>query len=848
MPQGRLRVYLGVAPGAGATHSLLDEARRRHDRGVDVVIGVLDDRGRPPLLALAEGLERSDGPRLDTAALLRRRPATVLVDNLADPADPADPSSPPRWAEAERLVAAGIDVVGTVDVRVVESLRERVEALTGQPVPHTVPDRFLVGADQLQVVDISPQGLRRRLAHGGLYGPDEIDAVRSAGLRPRTLGGLRELALRWVLATVPGQHEAWAREVGDDEPVPAVTERLLVGLSGGPDTAAVLHRAFALAGATPSADVLAVHVLAQPSAGRTDVQDLRERAEAVGARFQPVVGTDVAAALLDVARAERATQVVVGVTHRGTRVRTGLLARWTRHADIAADVVALADPGLDVHVVGTRDADPSSTMPARRRGLSPWRVGVGFVLALALPALLTVALLRAGTHVGLPGDALVLLLGAVITSLVGGLWPAVVGALVGSTMLNYFFIPPVRTLRVAESHNVITIVVFVVVALLVSAVVHRAAATAAEAARATAESRTLSAVASSALHGEEALPALLDQLCAAFGMRTAALLERVDDHGRWRVVAARGAEPPTLPSEADAQVPAGTGRVLALSGRTLAAADRRVLQAFADRAQGLIEREALARSAAVAERLAATERLRDALLAAVGHDLRTPLASATAAVSSLRGHDVSWTDEERAELLATAEESLDRLARLVSDLLDLSRLRAGALTVRREPVWLDEIIPAALDELGDAGRGVGLRVPLELPPALADPALLTRILVNVVGNALRYATAGGPPLVTASATADRVEVRVIDTGPGIPQADVERVFLAFQRSGDTTNRAGLGLGLALSRGLAEAMGGSVLPEETPGGGLTMVIGLEVASLDESAGSAEPGRREREEEA
>ncbi len=862
MPRGRLRVYLGVAPGVGVTHALLDEGVRRRARGTDVVVGVVDERGRAPLRRLGDALERvGDGHRLDAEAVIRRRPSVVLVDNLADPADPDDPgtSGRPRWAEVEQILAAGIDVVATTEVSAILSLGEVVERVTGSRPRHTVPDRTLREADQLELVDMAPQALRRRLAHGGLYGPEDIDAARSAGFRPGALGALRELALLWVAGTVPRQHEAWARSLGEAQAaVPAVEvgERLLAALSGGPETGAVLHRAARLAAGIPGAELLAVHVLSAPEPGRAgiDPRALRELAEGVGVGFQQVVGDDVGLALVEVARAEGATQVVAGAAHPRRPSRWSGWGRRTGRAGVVARLVELAGDGLDVHVVPAATAErPGASMPALSRSLSRTRRAAGFALSAALPAVLTWLLLAAGTRVGLPGDSLLLLLGVVVTSLVGGLWPAVLGAVVGSTMLNYFFIPPVRTFRVAEAHNVMTIVVFVVVAVLVSAVVHRAAATSAQAARASAESRTLSAVASSALHGEDALAALLDQLRSSFAMTSAALLSRATGpgppgRGEWAVVLARGPEAPTTPAEADVQVAAGTDLVLAMCGRTLAAADRRVLQAFAAQAQGLIERDALARSAAVATRLEATERLRDALLAAVGHDLRTPLASATAAVSSLRSHDVAWSQDEREELLETAEESLLRLGRLVADLLDLSRLRAGVIAVECVPVWVDEILPPALDELGEAGRRVGLRVPDDLPPALADPALLTRALVNVIGNALRYAPPAQAPVVTASAAAGRVEVRVVDTGPGIPSEDTERVFVPFQRFGDTDNRAGLGLGLALSRGLVEAMGGSLTPEETPGGGLTMVLRLPAAPVTTATPLPEPGQRERQEHA
>jgi len=473
-------------------------------------------------------------------------------------------------------------------------------------------------------------------------------------------------------------------------------------------------------------------------------------------------------------------------------------------------------------------------------GLPRWRRVLGLALGLLLPTALTAALLALGSAVGLAGDALVLMLAVVVTALVGGLWAAVVCALLGSTLLNYWFIPPVRTFHIGEPHNYWTVVAFVLVGLLVSAVVHRAASTATAAARAAAEARTLSEVAKATLRGEDALPTLLEHMRRAFGMTSASLLRRdPSGSGTWQVVAARGSEAPREPELADVQLPAGEDLVIALSGRPLSGSDRAILGAFAAQAQALLERDELARAAAVAARLEASERLRDALLAAVGHDLRTPLASATAAVSSLRSRDVTWSEDEREELLATADESLARLAALVSDLLDLSRLRAGVLSVLRQPLWLDELLPPVLDELGANAAKVVVALPEDLPAVVADAALVVRVLVNVVGNALRHApTDAPPPELTGLVNGDRVELHVIDHGAGVPARDRERIFTAFQRLGDTDNTAGLGIGLALSRGLVEAMGGTLEATDTPNGGLTMVLALPAAPG--SASEVTPG--------
>jgi two-component system sensor histidine kinase KdpD len=478
----------------------------------------------------------------------------------------------------------------------------------------------------------------------------------------------------------------------------------------------------------------------------------------------------------------------------------------------------------------TEDAGmPVGALPetSNVRDLPRSRQLAGLAMALALPVVLTAGLVRLGSAVGLAGDALTLLLAVIVTALVGGLWAAVVCALLGSTLLNYWFIPPVRTLQIGEPHNVWTVVGFVLVGLLVSGVVHRAASTASAATRAAAEARTLSEVARATLRGEDALPTLLEHMRQAFGMTSASLLRR--DHSgtrTWQIVDVRGPEAAHEPTMADVHVPAGEDLVIALTGRPLGSSDMALLGAFAAQAQALLERDELARRAALTARLEASERLREALLAALGHDLRTPLASATAAVSSLRSSDVTWTRDEREELLSTADESLQRLASLVSDLLDLSRLRAGVLTVMSQTLWLDELLPPVLDELGPEAAKVRIELPDDLPPVVGDAALIMRVLVNVIGNALRHVPSDAPaPVLTGHTRGDGVELHVVDHGRGVPEPERERIFSPFQRLGDTDNTTGLGIGLALSRGLVEAMGGTLEPTATPGGGLTMVIAL-----------------------
>ena len=402
-------------------------------------------------------------------------------------------------------------------------------------------------------------------------------------------------------------------------------------------------------------------------------------------------------------------------------------------------------------------------------------------------------------------------------------------AVAGSVLLNYYFTPPIHTFTIAEANNALALVIFVAVGLVVSSLVDGAARRSHQAARASAESELLVTTAGSVLRGQQALAAVLTRVREAFGMESVTLLERGPEPGAGWVPAATAGERPVLtPEAADTEVPVTDRLVLALRGRPLPATDRRVLGAFAAYAATALEQERLTAEAQAARPIAEADRMRTALLAAVSHDLRTPLASAKAAVTSLRATDVQWAPADHDELLATADESLDKLAHLVDNLLDMSRLQAGALAVFPRPADLAEIVARSLDDLGPSADQVVVSIPEDLPEVAVDPGILERVIANLTANALRYSPPDAPPALRGSVLRDRVELRVIDRGKGIPAADWTRMFVPFQRLGDTDNTTGVGLGLALSRGLTEAMNGTLEPEETPGGGLTMTLSLPAA--------------------
>ncbi|TDO54550.1 two-component system sensor histidine kinase KdpD [Kribbella sp. VKM Ac-2527] len=849
-PRGHLRIYLGAAPGVGKTYKMLGEAQRRHERGTDVVVGFVETHGRSHTAEMLEGLEvvprkildhrGASFTEMDLDAILTRRPQVVLVDELAHTNVPGSRNNK-RWEDIDDLLSAGIDVISTVNIQHLESINDVVEKITGVPQRETVPDRVVRAADQIELVDMTPEALRRRMAHGNVYTADKVDAALGNYFRVGNLSALRELALLWLADRVDAGLQQY-REQHDIDSTWEARERVVVALTGGPEGETLIRRAARIAARSSGGDLLAVHVTRSDGLTGVDPARLaqqRRLIESIGGTYHQVVGDDIPAALLSFARAENATQLVIGASRR-----TWLGSLLTGPGIGFTSIQESGD--IDVHIV-THSEVGRGRLPRLTGGnLSKRRLIYGFALAVLLPPLLALLLGLGGDTLNLTSNVLAFLLAVVVVALVGGLWPAILMAIAGTLVLNYFFTPPVGTFTIAELNNALALGIFVAVAALVSSVVDRAARRTRQAARAAAESETLATLSGTVLRGETALPALLERVREAFGMTGACLMERIDDDEMsetWRPLAGAGTPTCRRPEDGDAEIPGREDLVLVLQGRQLAADERRLVGAFAAHAAALVDRTRLSEAAAEAKPLAEADKLRTALLRAVGHDLRSPLASAKASVTSLRSSDVDWTPAEREELLETADESLDRLSRLVDNLLDLSRLQAGVLPVFTRPTALDEIMPGVLAELGESARQLTVEVSEDLPLVDVDPALLERVVANLLANAIRHSPPGQAPLLTGSSLGDVVEIRVIDRGPGIPREDRDRVFAPFQRLGDTDNTTGVGLGLALARGLAEAMHGTLQPEDTPGGGLTMVVSMPAATTRQAEAPV-PGRLER----
>lgn len=823
MPRGRLRVLLGAAPGVGKTYTMLEEGRRLRSAGKDVVVAVVDTHDRAATAAMVVGLEVV--PRatvyhrgvtlseLDLDAVLSRRPDIALVDELAHTNAPGFAHTK-RWQDVEALLDAGIDVISTVNIQHIESLNDVVEQITGIAQRETIPDTLLRGADQIEVVDLAPQALRDRLADGLVYPATRIDAALSNYFRLGNLTALRELALLWLADEVDSSLQNYRKEHGIADKW-ETRERVVVALTGGVEGETLIRRGMRIASRSAGGDLLAVHVtsndgLRESNPGALSAQ--RTLVEQFGGTYHQVVGNDVPRALVEFARASNATQLVIGVSRRSR------LAALLTGPGIGSTVIRESGD-IDVHIVSHAAAGGRMRLPHLGGGLSVRRRVLGFVLALAGGPLLTWMLTGSRSNDSITSDVLSYQLLVVLVALVGGIWPALFAAALSGITLDYFFVEPLHTITIAKPLHLLALGLFIVIAALVSLVVDIAARRTRSALRAASESELLATIAGGVIHGDDAMQALVSRTRESFGLAGVRLL--ADDQ-----VLTTDGEP--ADQEHTTLLPVGTRAMLELSGRDLAAADRRLLAVIIAQLDAALEHRDLSATAVQFGPLADADRVRSAILAALGHDLRRPLAAATAAVTSLQSTDVIWSDDDRAELLDAAQISLQNLATLVTNLLDVSRVQAGVLAVSLNSVDVDDVLPAALDELDLAPGDVELDIPADLRPVSADAVLLQRVVVNLLGNALRYSPDGTRPLVKASEFGHVVELRIVDAGPGVPAEHRDDIFAPFQRLGDTDNESGIGLGLALSKGFVEGMNGSLFAEDTPGGGLTMVVSLPIA--------------------
>ena len=834
--RGRLTVYLGAAPGVGKTYAMLGEAQRRSARGTDVVVGFVETHDRQLTAAQLDGLEVLPRRRtnyrgavfteLDVDAVLARRPAVVCIDELAHTNVPGSRHAK-RAQDVEQIRAAGIDVITTVNIQHLESLNDEVARITGVRQRETVPDDVVRTADQIQLVDMAPDALRRRMAHGNIYAPEKVDASLTSYFRVGNLTALRELALLWLADRVDDALGDYRRIHRIRDPWPT-KERIVVAVTGGSESETLLRRGARLAQRAAGSELLAVHVVTADGlqlAQEATLARVQELVVSLGGTFHSVVGDDTAGAVVDFAVGTNATMIIVGVSRHGRlrRLFTGT----------TGDRIAAAAGTIDVHLVTHEEIARTSRPHVASSPLSPRRQVFGWVSALVVPLLLVWWLHQTATTADptnqLPLASVLLLAATVLVALVGGRWPAVLAAVVGFLNLNWWFTAPVHRFTIAQPRNLVALIVFLAVAVGVATVVDGASRRTEEAVRARAEAATMSALSRSVLTGHDTAEAIVARVRETFGQRSVALLGRDEAQG-WIRLAGAGLGHADRPESGDAQVTVDDDRIMVLRGDPLRAADQRMLEAFATQMSLVLEYRRLREHAERAATLERAEATSTALLRAVSHDLRTPLATMRAAVDGLRPGTLP--DSDRHVLVESAATSADQLERLIDNLLDLSRVEAGLVRPALEPVSLEEVLPMAL--AGQPAEAVSFEVAEDTPLVRTDPGLLERVVANLVTNAVR-ASSGTAVRVLAHVLADVVEVIVVDRGPGVPEAQRERMFEPFQRL-DDTSPGGLGLGLAVARGLSEAVGVRIWAEDTPGGGLTMVLAVPRADQPSETGA------------
>jgi two-component system sensor histidine kinase KdpD len=831
MSRGWLRIYLGAAPGVGKTYAMLNEGTRRHDRGTDVVIGYVETHGRvhtaeqigtlpvqPRRTVTYRGqvLEEMDLP-----GLVQRAPDVVLVDEFAHTNAPGVEHEK-RWQDVGELLDAGINVITTLNLQHLESINDVVQTITGAVQRETVPDAIVRTAEQIELVDMTPEALRRRLAHGNVYPSDRIDAALSHFFRPGNLAALRELALLWLADRVDDEMTAY-RERHGIAWAWETKERVVVSVTGSPSSERLIRRASRIA-ARSRAELVGVTVRRDDGL-RVNGDDGLARSiallEELGGRYEEVLGNDVAKALVTVARSENATQLVIGATRRSWRaelVSGSIVQRCVREA--AGEI--------DVHIIGADvDEEPSAPRTLVRRRFSPLSrrriVSALFLGLIAFPIVTELLLLNPGSQTLSLALSSYLLIVIAVAAL-GGLFPGLLAAAVAFLLSNWEFTPPIHTFTIADQRDVLALVSFFVAAITVSSLVDYAARRSADAVRAQRDARALARMASHISSGHEALREMIADLVRIFDLQGAEL--RQVGAGEALDNAAFGAI-----GEDAHEVPLDRDHVLVISGRQLDPESTELLRVVTSQLVAALDRQRLLVESAERTSLKQADELRSALLAAVSHDLRTPLASIKAAATALLSKSATFTPEQHNELLRSIDTESDRLGGLVEDLLDMSRIHEGSVELAISTVDLIETVESGISDavtVAGAPHALVHRTGSEALEMDTDPVLIIRIVYNLVLNAIVH---GGhePVTVDVGSMTNGVAIRVIDQGAGIPTGSQDAVFRPFQREGDVGESKGVGLGLAIARGFADALGGELSVEETPGGGCTMCLVLPTPS-------------------
>jgi len=860
--QGKLKVFFGAAPGVGKTYTMLEAARACKAEGVDIVVGWVETHGRQETETLLEGLELLPrrqlsyrGTRLEEFDLdlaLERRPRLIVVDELAHTNSPGSRHAK-RYRDVEELLAAGIDVYTTLNVQHVETLNDVVAQITGVTVRETIPDAMLDRADEIELVDLPAEELRKRLAEGKVYMPEVAGRAAENFFREGNLIALRELALRRTAERVDAQMQRYRREHAVREIWPTA-ERVLVCVGPSPYAVRLIRAARRMA-ARLQAEWVAVYVetpahLHLAEADREQLEMTLRLAEQLGAETVTLTGSDEVEEVLAYARRRNVTKLVVGKPAE---------SRWREllHGSFV-DRLVRGSGETDVYVITGAAGEEEPRQPNAGKVRSRWPA-YGFAVLIVGFCTLLAALL--GGRLTLANLVMVYLLGVVVVALRAGRGPAALSSVLSVAAFDFFFVPPRLTLAVADTQYVLTFVVMLAVALVISGLTARVRDKA-EAARArerrTATLYAVSQACASAAETYEVVRVAGRHLAEVFESQVAILLPHRDgrltaafslnapfasdpketsvaqwafDHGE-----KAGLGTATLPGSGAIYVPLKVSRgPVGVVGVKPGAAGRldseqlHLLDAFANQIALAVERTNLAAEAQGAELQVETERMRSALLASVSHDLRTPLAAIAGSSSTLLRGGETLTDEARRELLESVNEQAGRLNRFIATLLDMTRLDAGAITVRKEWQPVEEVVGAAIGQLEErlAGREVRTQIPQSLPLVPLDTTLIGQALANLLENAVKYTPAGSPIDIAARVEGDRVVIEVADRGPGLATGEEVRVFERFYRLRSETGQPGAGLGLAICKAIAAAHGGTISAANRPGGGSVFSLRLPV---------------------
>ena len=877
--RGRLKIFLGAAPGVGKTYEMLQAAQAKRREGVDVVVGVVETHGRAETQALLAELETVPRRRIDYKgrvldemdldAILARRPKLVLVDELAHTNAPGA-RHPKRYLDVEELLNAGIDVYTTLNIQHVESLNDVVAQITRIRVRETVPDGMLDRADDIEVVDLSPDDLIQRLKDGKVYVPEQAARAVRHYFQPGNLTALRELALRRTAQRVDEQMLTYMQAHTISGPW-AAGERVLVCVSEDASSAALIRYAKRLADrfhAPWTALYVATTRYARlDESARDRIADGLRLAEKLGGQAITLPGGRIAEDVSSYARDNNITHIVIGKSER---------SRWFEmlHGSVVHDLVRRAG-NISVHVIagGDEGAVPEKTVKTApppptfngvpyllTTGIVAGALGIGFVLQQYLNVL---------------NIALVFLTAILISAIRYGLAPSLYACATSVLAYNFFFLPPLYTFTIADPENVVALFFFLFVAVIASNLAARTRSqvmVARSRARTTEELFAFSRKLAGIGKLDDLLWATAYQIALMVSMRVVLLLPAGDGlavragyppedsldeadlaAARWawehNRAAGRGAD--TLPGAKRLFLPLRTGRgpvgVLGIDsdqpGPLLTPDTRRLVDALADQVAVAIERINLAADIDRARGLAEVERLRAALLTSVSHDLRTPLASIIGSMTSLRSYGDAFDKEAREELMATIQSEAERLNRFIGNLLDMTRLESGVVDLKLDMVDAGEIVGTALQRA--AKILAEHRIAVDLDPAVPmlrlDYLLFEQVLFNLLDNAAKYAPPNSLVGVTARREGSAVVFRIEDEGKGIPVADLERIFDKFYRvHAQDRQRAGTGLGLAICRGFIQAMGGTIAAGNRDGGGAVFTIEIPVAEGENPSGNGTHG--------